>query len=122
MLAEADVPYEELLEMDVINSEFKNTDVVIILGANDVVNPSPARTRAAPSPACRFSNAHEARSVFVVKRSLSPGYAGIKNELFEYDNTMMIFGDAQESPSRPHRRGQRLVAPWTARSVAFADA
>ncbi|MBW1903862.1 MAG: NAD(P)(+) transhydrogenase (Re/Si-specific) subunit beta, partial [Deltaproteobacteria bacterium] len=87
LLAEADVPYEELLEMDVINSEFKNTDVVIILGANDVVNPAATKDPSSPIAGMPILNAHEARSVFVVKRSLSPGYAGIKNELFEYDNT-----------------------------------
>ena len=96
LLAEADVPYEELLEMDEINPEFKNTDVVIILGANDVVNPVASKDPSSPIAGMPILNAHEARSVFVVKRSLSPGYAGIKNELFEYDNTMMIFGDAKK--------------------------
>ncbi len=96
LLAEADVPYEELLEMDVINPEFKNTDVVIVLGANDVVNPIANKDPSSPIAGMPILNAHEARSVFVVKRSLSPGYAGIKNELFEYDNTMMIFGDAKK--------------------------
>ncbi|MDH3726486.1 MAG: NAD(P)(+) transhydrogenase (Re/Si-specific) subunit beta [Myxococcales bacterium] len=96
LLAEADVPYEELLEMDVINPEFKNTDVVIILGANDVVNPAATKDPASPIAGMPILNAHEARSVFVVKRSLSPGYAGIKNELFEHDNTMMVFGDAKK--------------------------
>ena len=96
LLAEADVPYEELLEMDVINPEFKNTDAVIILGANDVVNPAATKDPSSPIAGMPILNAHEARSVFVVKRSLSPGYAGIKNELFEYDNTMMIFGDAKK--------------------------
>ena len=96
LLAEADVPYEELLEMDVINPEFKNTDAVIILGANDVVTPVASKDPSSPIAGMPILNAHEARSVFVVKRSLSPGYAGIKNELFEYDNTMMIFGDAKK--------------------------
>ncbi|MGB5694063.1 MAG: NAD(P)(+) transhydrogenase (Re/Si-specific) subunit beta [Polyangiales bacterium] len=96
LLAEADVPYEELLEMDVINPEFKNTDVVIVLGANDVVNPIASKDPSSPIAGMPILNAHEARSVFVIKRSLSPGYAGIKNELFEYDNTMMIFGDAKK--------------------------
>jgi len=96
LLAEADVPYEELLEMDAINPEFKNTDVVIVLGANDVVNPIASKDPTSPIAGMPILNAHEARSVFVVKRSLSPGYAGIKNELFEYDNAMMIFGDAKK--------------------------
>ena len=96
LLAEADVPYEELLEMDEVNPEFKSTDVVIVLGANDVVNPIASKDPSSPIAGMPILNAHEARSVFVVKRSLSPGYAGIKNELFEYDNTMMIFGDAKK--------------------------
>ena len=96
LLAEADVPYEDLIEMDHINPEFKNTDVAIVLGANDVVNPIASKDPASPIYGMPILNAHEARSVFVVKRSLSPGYAGIKNELFEYDNAMMIFGDAKK--------------------------
>jgi len=96
LLAEADVPYEELLEMDVINSEFKNTDAVIVVGANDVVNPAASKDPSSPIAGMPILNAHEARSVFVIKRSLSPGYAGIKNELFEYPNTMMIYGDAKK--------------------------
>jgi NAD(P) transhydrogenase subunit beta len=96
LLAEADVPYEDLLEMDVINPEFKNTDVAIVLGANDVVNPAANKDPQSPIAGMPILNAYEARSVFVIKRSLSPGYAGIKNELFEYDNTMMIFGDAKK--------------------------
>lgn len=96
LLAEADVPYENLVEMDAINPDFKNTDVAIILGANDVVNPVASKDPTSPIAGMPILNAHEARSVFVVKRSLSPGYAGIKNELFEYDNAMMIFGDAKK--------------------------
>ena len=96
LLAEADVPYEQLIEMDDINSEFKNTDVVIILGANDVVNPVAEYDKSSPIYGMPILKAHEARTVFVVKRSLSPGYAGIKNELFDRDNTMMVFGDAKK--------------------------
>ncbi len=95
LLAEADVPYEQLVEMDSINPEFKAADVAIVLGANDVVNPVASKDPGSPIYGMPILNAHEARSVFVVKRSLSPGYAGIKNELFEYDNTMMMFGDAK---------------------------
>ena len=95
LLAESSIPYEQLVEMDVINSEFKNTDAVIVIGANDVVNPVANQDPASPIYGMPILNAHEARSVFVIKRSLSPGYAGIKNDLFEYNNTMMVFGDAK---------------------------
>lgn len=96
LLAEADVPYEQLVEMDNINPEFKTTDVVIILGANDVVNPAASNDKSSPIYGMPILAAHEARSVFVVKRSLGAGYAGIKNTLFEADNTTMIFGDAKQ--------------------------
>lgn len=96
LLAEADVPYEELVEMDDINGEFKNTDVVIVLGANDVVNPDAITDKSSPIYGMPILNAHEARTVFVIKRSLSPGYAGIKNPLFERANAMMLFGDAKK--------------------------
>ncbi len=96
LLAEADVPYEQLVEMDAINPDFKNTDAVIVLGANDVVNPAAANDKASPIYGMPILNVHEARTVFVIKRSLSPGYAGIKNTLFESDNTMMVFGDAKK--------------------------
>ncbi len=96
LLAEADVPYEQLLEMDTINPEFKNSDVAIVLGANDVVNPAALHTKTSPIYGMPILNVHEAKQVFVVKRSLGAGYAGIKNELFEYPNTMMIFGDAKK--------------------------
>ena len=96
LLAEADVPYEQLVEMDLINGEFRNTDVVVVVGANDVVNPVASKDPESPIYGMPILNAHEARSVFVIKRSLGAGYAGIKNDLFEYDNTMMLFGDAKD--------------------------
>ena len=96
LLAEADVPYEQLLEMDVINPEFSNTDVVIIVGANDVVNPA-ADDPNSPISGMPVLEVWNAASVIMIKRSLSPGFAGIKNELFEYDNTMMVFEDAKQA-------------------------
>ncbi|MCA9646823.1 MAG: NAD(P)(+) transhydrogenase (Re/Si-specific) subunit beta, partial [Myxococcales bacterium] len=96
LLAEADVPYEQLVEMDEINPEFKDTDVAIVLGANDVVNPAAQTDKTSPIYGMPVLEVFNARTVFVVKRSLGAGFAGIKNELFERDNTMMLFGDAKK--------------------------
>ncbi|WP_373049306.1 NAD(P)(+) transhydrogenase (Re/Si-specific) subunit beta [Vulgatibacter sp.] len=96
LLAEADVDYEKLWEMDRINPEFKNTDVVLVIGANDVVNPAAQTQKDSPIYGMPILEVHQARTVFVIKRSLGAGYAGIKNELFERDNTMMIYGDAKK--------------------------
>jgi NAD(P) transhydrogenase subunit beta len=96
LLAEADVPYEQLIEMDTINPEFKTTDAVIVVGANDVINPAAEKDPASPIAGMPVLEVWNAQSVMVIKRSLSPGFAGIKNELFEYDNTMMVFGDAKK--------------------------
>jgi NAD(P) transhydrogenase subunit beta len=95
LLAEAQVPYEKLVEMDEINPEFKNADVALIVGANDVVNPAAIKDPSSPIAGMPILNVHEARTVMMIKRSLSPGFAAIKNELFEYPNTMMLFGDAR---------------------------
>lgn len=97
LLAEADVPYEQLLEMDVVNPEFKNTDVAIVVGANDVVNPAAIKTQGSPIYGMPILEVYNAATVIVIKRSLSPGFAGIKNDLFEYDNTMMLFADAKKA-------------------------
>ena len=96
LLAEADVPYEQLVEMEVINSEFRNTDVVLVVGANDVVNPAATEDSASPIYGMPILEVHHAGTVMIIKRSLSPGFAGIKNELFEYDNALMLFGDAKK--------------------------
>ena len=95
LLAEADVPYEQLVEMDTINPEFPRTDVVIVLGANDVVNPDAKNDPASPLFGMPVLEVHQARQVFVVKRSLGAGYAGIRNGLFELPQTAMLFGDAK---------------------------
>ncbi len=95
VLAEADVPYDKLVEMDRIAGEFSRTDACIVVGANDVVNPAATDQPGSPIYGMPILPAHQARSVFVIKRSLAPGFAGIKNELFEYDNTMMLYGDAK---------------------------
>jgi NAD(P) transhydrogenase subunit beta len=96
LLAEAEVPYDQLVEMSNINPEFKATDVSILLGANDVVNPAALSDKKSPIYGMPILNVHESRTVVVVKRSLSPGFAGIRNELFDHDNTVMCFGDAKK--------------------------
>ena len=96
LLAESDVPYENLFEMDQINQEFKSTDVAILLGANDVCNPVALTDPSSPIYGMPILNVHHARTVFIVKRSLSPGYAGIKNPLFEAENASMCYGDAKK--------------------------
>jgi len=95
LLAESDVDYEQLYELERINGDFKTTDVTVIVGANDVVNPEAIENPKSPIAGMPILNAHESGTVLMIKRSLSPGYAGIKNPLFERDNTYMCFGDGK---------------------------
>jgi len=97
LLAEANVPYDELYDMDQINSYFPETDVVLVVGANDVVNTAAKRVRASPIFGMPILEVEKARIVIVCKRSLAPGFAGIDNELYYNDNTLMLFGDAKET-------------------------
>ena len=97
LLAEADIPYEQLKEMDAINPTFRQTDVVLVFGANDVVNPMAREADPAiPIAGMPILDVDQARTVVIVKRSLSPGFAGIPNPLFAADNTLMLFGDAKQ--------------------------
>jgi len=97
LLAEADVPYDLLLEMDEINPRMDTVDVAIVIGANDVVNPAAREVESSPIYGMPVINVDNARTVFVLKRSMASGFAGIDNPLFFKDNTRMIFGDAKET-------------------------
>lgn len=97
LLAEADVPYDQLLEMDEINPRMESVDVAIVIGANDVVNPAAREVESSPIYGMPVINVSDARTVFVLKRSMASGFAGIENPLFYKDNARMLFGDAKES-------------------------
>ena len=97
LLAEAEVPYDKLKEMDDINPTFEQTDVVLVIGANDTVNPVATTDTSSPIGGMPILEVGKARTVVVIKRSLSPGFAGIPNPLFAADNTLMFFSDAQNA-------------------------
>ena len=99
LLAEADVPYDQLKEMDEINGEFARTDVSLVIGANDVTNPAANTNPESPIYGMPILNVNESRSVIVLKRSMNPGFAGIENELYYDPKTAMLFGDAKSSVS-----------------------
>jgi NAD(P) transhydrogenase subunit beta len=100
LLAEANVPYPALKEMDEANGEFPRTDVSLVIGANDVVNPDARENRGSPIYGMPILNVDESKAVIVLKRSMNPGFAGIDNPLFVEPNTMMLFGDAKESVAK----------------------
>ncbi|MBZ5670806.1 MAG: NAD(P)(+) transhydrogenase (Re/Si-specific) subunit beta [Acidobacteriia bacterium] len=95
LLAEADIPYDRLLDMDAVNPEFPQTDVALVIGANDVTNPAAKTDQASPIYGMPILEVDKARTVMVIKRSLNPGFAGIDNPLYYLDKTLMLFGDAR---------------------------
>ncbi len=96
LLAEANVPYDKLLDMDEINADFPQVDVVLVIGANDVVNPAARHSKSSPIYGMPILNVDQAQTVMVVKRSMRAGFAGIENELFYNPKTLMVFGDAKQ--------------------------
>jgi len=96
LLAEANVSYDQLFEMERINDDFQQTDVALVIGANDVVNPAARHKKGSPLYGMPILDVDKARTVMIVKRSLSPGFAGEDNELFYEQKTMMLFGDAKK--------------------------
>jgi len=96
LLAESDVPYEDVVEMEEINPQFATSDVALVVGANDVTNPAARTDRSSPLYGMPILEVHRARNVFFVKRSLKPGYSGVDNQLFYQDNCSLVFGDAKK--------------------------
>ena len=96
LLAEANIPYEQLKDLDEINSEFEDCDVALVLGANDVVNPSARHDKSSPIYGMPILDVDKSRTVIINKRTMNTGFAGIQNELFGFDNSIMVFGDAKD--------------------------
>jgi len=103
LLAEANVPYELLKDLDEINPEFEDCDVAIVLGANDVVNPAARHDTSSPIYGMPILDVDKSRTVIVNKRTMNPGFAGIQNELFGFENTVMVFGDAKHMLTTLHK-------------------
>jgi NAD(P) transhydrogenase subunit beta len=100
LLAEANVPYEQLCEMEEINPSFPDTDIVMVVGANDVTNPAAKSNKSSPLYGMPILEVSRAKSIIVLKRSMRPGFAGVDNELYYDEKCMMLFGDAKDSVTK----------------------
>jgi NAD(P) transhydrogenase subunit beta len=100
LLAEANVPYEKLFDMEQINEDFQRADVALVIGANDVTNPAARADKSSPIYGMPILNVDQAQNIIVIKRSMKPGFAGIDNELYLDPKTGMLFGDAKEAVGR----------------------
>jgi NAD(P) transhydrogenase subunit beta len=96
LLAESEIPYDDVLELDEVNPEFARADAVLVIGANDVVNPAARNNKTSPLYGMPILDAYKSKMVYVIKRSMNPGYSGVENELFYHDNCSLIFGDAKK--------------------------
>jgi NAD(P) transhydrogenase subunit beta len=109
LLAEANVPYDQLYEMEQINNEFERADVALIIGANDVVNPAARSDKHSPIYGMPILNADHSKHIIVLKRSMNPGFAGIENDLFYHEKTRMLFGDAKESVNKLVQELKKMI-------------
>src|SRR5260370_28271498 len=118
LLAEADIPYDKLLDMDEINADFPQTDVALIIGANDVTNPAARNDASSPIYGMPILDVDKARTVMVIKRSMAAGFAGIDNPLYYLVKTLMLFGDAKNFAGATVREltGGGTVQAWTTAS------
>lgn len=120
LLAEAEVDYDAMKDMDDINDEFARTDVTIVIGANDVTNPAARNETSSPIYGMPILNVDKSRSVIVLKRSMNSGFAGIDNPLFYADGTTMLFGDAKKSVTEVSRNSRRCSARALAQTGGYA--
>jgi NAD(P) transhydrogenase subunit beta len=96
LLAESEIPYDDVLELEDVNPEFSRADAVLVIGANDVVNPAARNNKSSPLYGMPILEAYKSKMVYVIKRSMNPGYSGVENDLFYLDNCSLIFGDAKK--------------------------